>query len=94
MEIIDDDIVQLDPGIIFVLLSYLITTQYPEQTSVTVISVENNDMSSASLEVVGVVGNDIRLEEGDNVTLRVTLDLAFDRATTIQIVTTGDRDPG
>ena len=63
-------------------------------TSETVISVGNNDVSSASLEVVGVVGDDIRLEEGGSVTLRVTLDLAFDRETTIQIVATGDATPG
>ena len=60
----------------------------PGATSKTVISVRDNDMSRASLEVVG---NDIRLEgEGeDSATLRVTLDLAFDRETTIQIVITG-----
>ena len=57
--------------------------------SETVISVGNNDVSSASLGVVGVAGNDIRLGEGDNVTLRVTLDFAFDRATSIQIVIAG-----
>ena len=57
--------------------------------SETVISIGNNDESTASLGVVGDVRDTIRLAEGSNVTLRVTLDLAFDRATTIQIVTTG-----
>ena len=61
----------------------------PGATSKTVISVRDNDMSRASLEVVGDVEDDIRLAEGANVTLRVTLDLAFDRVTTIQIVITG-----
>ena len=85
VEIIDDDIVQLDREL-YLSFELLDNNAIPGTASVTVISVENNDMSNASLEVVG---DDIRLEEGDNVTLRVTLDLAFDRATTIQIVTTG-----
>ena len=62
----------------------------PGAVSETVISVRDNDMSIASLEVMGVVEDDIRLAEGANVTLRVTLDLAFDRETTIQIVIAGD----
>ena len=52
----------------------------------TVISVKDNDVPIASLEVVG---DDIRLKEGANVTLRVTLDRSFEEATTIQIVTAG-----
>ena len=55
----------------------------------TVISIKDNDIPNASLEVVGFVGNNIRLEEGANVTLRVTLDRYFEEATTIRIVTTG-----
>ena len=58
----------------------------------TVISVKDNDVPIAGLEVVGVVGvvrDDIRLKEGANVTLRVTLDRSFEEATTIQIVTAG-----
>ena len=62
----------------------------PGAVSETVISVRDNDMSRASLDVVGVVEDDIRLAEGANVTLRVTLDLAFDRETTIQIVIAED----
>ena len=57
--------------------------------SQTVISVKDNDIPNASLEVVGVVGNDIRLEEEANVILRVTLDRSFEEITTIQIVTAG-----
>ena len=63
----------------------------------TVISVKDNDVPIASLEVVGVVGvvgDDIRLKEGANVTLRVTLDRSFEQATTIQIVTAGTADLG
>ena len=43
----------------------------------------------AGLEIVGVVGDNIRLAEGDDVTLRVTLDRAFDQDVTIQIETAG-----
>ena len=59
----------------------------PGAVSETVISVRDNDMSRASLEVVG---DDTLPEEGGSATLRVTLDLAFDRVTTIQIVIAGD----
>ena len=54
----------------------------------TVISVRDNNVSNASLEVMG---NDTDLEEEgeDSATLRVTLDRSFDRVTTIQIETTG-----
>ena len=52
----------------------------------TVISVRDNTALIASLEVVG---DDTLLEGGDDATLRVTLDRAFDRDTTIRIVTTG-----
>ena len=55
-------------------------------TPMTVISIGNNDMSSASL---GVVGDATLLEGGDNATLRVTLSNVFDRETTIQIVIEG-----
>ena len=55
----------------------------------TVISIKDNDIPNASLEVVGIVGNNILLEEGADVMLRVTLDRSFEEATTIQIVTTG-----
>ena len=55
----------------------------------TVISIKDNDIPNASLEVVGFVGNNIRLEEGADVMLRVTLDRYFEEATTIRIVTTG-----
>ena len=58
--------------------------------SVAVISVEDNLAPIASLAIVGVAGDDIRLEEGDNVTLRVTLDRTFEQATSIRIVTTGE----
>ena len=56
--------------------------------SQTVISVRDNNMSIASLEIVE---NDTGLEEEgeDSATLRVTLDRSFDRVTTIQIETTG-----
>ena len=48
----------------------------------------------AGLEIVGFVGDDIRLEEGANVTLRVTLDRAFDQDVTIQIETAGTATQG
>ena len=58
----------------------------PGTVSETVISVVDNDVLNASLEIVR--GN-IRPEEGERVTLRVTLDAVFDRAVTIQIVNSG-----
>ena len=56
--------------------------------SETVISVKDNSVPIASLEIVG---SDLRLKEGGggSATLRVTLDRSFKQATTIRIVTTG-----
>ena len=82
--IIDDSLAEPDETIILRAVS-----QDPSKlvgASSTALTIEDNDMLNASLEVVG---NDILLEGGDNATLRVTLDLAFDRATSIRIVTTG-----
>ena len=62
----------------------------PGTVSETVISVVDNDVLNASLEVV--VGN-IHPEEGERVTLRVTLDDVYDRAVTIQIVNSGTATP-
>ena len=53
----------------------------------TVISVEDDLAPIASLEVVGA--DTLLLEGGDNATLRVTLDRAFDQETSIRIVTGG-----
>ena len=65
----------------------------------TVISIEDNTALIASLEVVGVAGKDINLEEGGSATLLVTLDRTFNQDTTIRIVTkgtatSGSRSPG
>ena len=62
------------------------TNSTPGTFSVAVISVEDDLAPIASLEVVGA---DTLLEGGDDATLRVTLDRAFDQETTIQIVTEG-----
>ena len=67
------------------------TNSTPGTFSVAVISVEDDLAPIASLEVVGA---DTLLEGGDDATLRVTLDRAFDQETTIQIVTDGTATQG
>ena len=59
--------------------------------STATIIIPDNAAPIASLEVVGAVGDDIRLEErgSDSATLRVTLDRTFEDPVTIQIVTEG-----
>ena len=68
--------------------TYFIRVESPASLSTGkyVFRVDDDAAPIASLEVVG---NNIRLEEGANVTLRVTLDRSFEQATTIRIVTAG-----
>ena len=67
------------------------TNSTPGAVSETVITAMDNDESIASLEVEGA---DTLLEGGDDATLRVTLDRALDRETTIQIVIRGTATGG
>ena len=88
VSIIDDNDVQVTRELILFLVP-LDSNSTPGTVSVAVISVKDNAAPIAGLEIVGVVGDDIRLEEGANATLRVTLDRAFGEVTDIQIETAG-----
>ena len=88
----DDKVFQREDQKLYLSFNLLDTTNStPGAVSETVITVMDNDGSIASLEVEGA---DTLLEGGDDATLRVTLDRALDRETTIQIVIEGNATQG
>ena len=86
VSIIDDNILQATRELHLSLESLDTENSTPGAVYKTIISVKDDAAPIAGLEVVG---GDIRLEEGANVTLRVTLDRPFGEVTNIQIETEG-----
>ena len=85
VSIIDDNVLQATQELRLSIVQ-LDSSATRETVSETMIRVKDDDAPIAGL---AIVGDDIRLEEEDSATLRITLDRSFGQATTILIVTTG-----